>query len=415
MSDEGDEKPKMFDISLLADLEERGDHLEDAARNSVDLTSQMARSGALMKEVLRNVGGTSALAKAVRTASSVSLLKDHLDILTGAGLVAGQMRAYQEATRAISLPDMKNYLPVLSGVAAIASNFKAEHDILTKAGNLALGGLPEGYLASVMGLATGSAASAVSRLVQDMRENSTLMFQKIDLFADMKSALEASSLFDFSGALSIPRFGSAIEFLGIGRIGSAFEAANAASLLGLSPTFHDEFKSVAIMLGEQASVFARLKDTAFAPVFDFDLADKLEAMLARSVVAQEALLAERREFAKDTTVDAAFNRRMAMIGAIINILVLLLSIAMFLEARLTDGDAAVRANTEALIEMRNSFDAMASQLEAMKKTQKSESEREDASDSEISGILRDIARTLSQQAETDAETDIGATDQPVSN
>ncbi len=50
---------------------------------------------------------------------------------------------------------------------------------------------------------------------------------------------------------------------------------------------------------------------------------------------------------------------------------------------------------------------MASQLEAMKEEQQADTARQDATDTEIAGILRDIARTLSQQAEADTEPDAG--------
>jgi hypothetical protein len=238
-----------------------------------------------------------------------------------------------------------------------------------------------------------------------MREYSTLTSQQAGMFSNMRRALEASSLFDLARAVNIPRIVSAIEMLGIGRIGSAIEAANAAYLLGLPPTFRDEFSSVATLLSEQASAVARLRDLSYASAFNFDLAGNLEAMLARSLAAQEALLEEHRGASKDAQGEAAFNRKIAIISIIVNILMLFLSMAVLLEERLTDSDAAVRGNTEALVEMRNAFDAMATQLEATKEAQRAETERQDASDAEIASILRDIARTLSHQAEMDTETE----------
>ncbi len=400
---DGDDEPEGFDISWPGRFEGSKIDKEEAVRTSLDRINQLTSGGAAMREALHSIGGSSALSEAARAASSVSFLKDQLDALSGANVFNEKFNAHQESMRALSLPDMTDHISALAGLGTLASHFKAEQDAFTDARNLALGGLPEGF----MNLITGSSESVVSRLVRRTHEHSMSMFQKIDVFADMRRALEASSLFDLASAVNIPRFGSAIETLGFGRIGSAIEAANAVHLLGLSPTFHDQFKSVATSLSEQASAFARVRDVASASVFDFDLAGNLESMLVRSLAAHEALHEEQKGAAKDAKADAAFNRRIAAISVIINILMLFLSIALQLEERLTDGDAGVRANTEALVEMRNSFDAMASQLEAMKETQQADTERQNASDSDIADILRGIAKTLSQQAEMDTETGAG--------
>src|SRR5690606_37975568 len=119
----------------------------------------------------------------------------------------------------------------------------------------------------------------------------------------------------------------------------------------LTPTFHDEFRSVAAALADQASAFARVRDLTSVAALNFDLAGSLEAMLARSLAAQEALLEEHKGAAVDAKAEAAFHRRVATIQVIISILTFFLTIALQLEARLSDGDAAVRANTEALVKM----------------------------------------------------------------
>lgn len=395
-----DEKPKRFDISQLRDLNTGKDDQSETVRRVVDRTAQLSVGSAAMLEALRGIGGFSALAETARAASSVTMLKDQLDALSGASVFTEQMKAHQEAMRTIALPDIS----ALSGISALVDQFKVERDAFAQARNLALGGLPEGFLDTI----TGSASSAVSRLVQDMREQSNLMYQHMDMFAGMRRALEASSLFDLARAVNIPSFGSAIEALGIRRMGSAIEAANATHMLGLTPTFHDEFKSAAAALAGQASAFASVRDLTSVTAFDFDLAGSLQSMLARSLAAQEAMLEEQRGAAVDAKAEAAFHRRVATIGVIINILMFFLTIALQLEERLSDGDAAVRANTESLVEMRNSFDAMAAQLEAMQETQEAETERQDAVDSEIAGILRDIAKTLSDQVEAEPEAEAHA-------
>ncbi len=393
--DDDDEKPKGLDISQLRGVTDGDDDQPETVRRIVDRTAQLSVGGRALQEALRGIGGVSALAEAARAASSVTMLRDQLDALSGASLFTEQMKVHQEAMRAIALPD-------LTGMAAFADHFRVEQDAFAQARNLAFAGLPEGYMDAI----TGSASSAVSRYVQEMREQSSALYQHVDMFQDMRRALEASNLFDLASAINIPNFGSAIEALGIGRMGSAIEAANAAHLLGLTPNFHDEFKSVAAALAGQASAVAGLREMTSATAFDFDLAVSLQSMLARSIAAQEAMLDEYRDAAVDAKKEAAFHRRVATISVIINILMIFLAIALQLEERLGDGDAAVKANTEALLEMRNSFDAMAVQLESMQTTQEADNERQDAADTEIAGILRDIAKTLSDQVETETADEV---------
>jgi hypothetical protein len=395
-----DEKPEGFDISAFRDVNAGKDDRSETPRRVVDRAAQLSVGSAVMREALRDIGGLGALVEAARAASSAALLKDQLAALSGASAYAEQLKAHQVAVRAIALPDISS----LSGISALVDQFKVERDAFAQARNLALGGLPEGFLDT----STGSASSVVSRLVQDMREQSSLMYQHTDMFADMRRALEASSLFDLARTVNIPSFGSAIEALGIGRMGSAIEAANATHMLGLTPTFHDEFKSAAAALAGQAAAFATVRDLTSVTAFDFDLAGSLESMLARSLAAQEAMLEEHRGAAVDAKAEAAFHRRVATIGIIINILMFFLTIALQLEERLSDGDAAVQANSEALVEMQNSFETMAAQLEAMQETQKAETERQDAVDTEIVGILRDIAKTLSDQVEAEPEAEAHA-------
>lgn len=393
-----DEKSKGVDISQLGEVNAGDEDQSGPARRIVDRTARLPVGGRALQEALRGLDGVSALAEAARAASAVTRLKDQLDALTGVSALTEQIKAQQEAMRALALPDVSAF----SGMTAFADQFRIERDAFTQARNLALGGLPEDFLDAI----TGPAAGAASQLFQDMREQSSLINQHMDMFKDMRRALEASSLFDLTKAVNIPRFGSGIEALGIGRMGSAIEAANAAHMLGLTPTFHDEFRSVTAALADQATAFARVRDLTSVAALNFDLAGSLEAMLARSLAAQEALLEEHKSTAVDAKAEAAFHRRVATIQVIISILTLFLTIALQLEARLSDGDAAVRANTEALVEMRNSFDAMAAQLEAMQETQESETQRQDAADAEIAGILRGIAKTLSDQAEADAESEV---------
>lgn len=121
-------------------------------------------------------------------------------------------------------------------------------------------------------------------------------------------------------------------------------------------------------------------------------------MLARSIAAQEALVDEYREAAKDAKVEAAFHRRYATISMVINILMFLLAFALQIEERITDKDEAVRANTEAVRELQQSFDGMATQMKRMNDLQESASADEQAADAAIADILREIADSLADQS-----------------
>ncbi|MDO5656777.1 MAG: hypothetical protein Q4G36_00400 [Paracoccus sp. (in: a-proteobacteria)] len=386
MSD-GDDKPKSIDISQLVNS---GNNDQSEALVSIaGRAAELSVCGRALQEASRGIGA-GALAEAARSAT---MMKDQLDALTGVGAFTERMKAEQEAMRA--LPDMSAF----SGMSALADQFKIE-----QARSLALAGLSEGFMHAI----TEPAIGAASKLFQDMREQSSLINQHIGIFEDMRRALEVSSLFNLTKAMDIPRFGSGLEELGIGRIGAAIEAADAAHMLGLTSTFHDDFRLATAALADRASAFNQLRDVSSIAAPNVDLAMGLGTLLARGLAAQEALLEEHKASAADAKAKATFKRRIDTIGVIIGILDFFLLIAFQLEARLSDPDAAIRANTEAVVEMRKSFDARAAPLEA----QQSETKYQDAADAEIVSILREIAKTLSDQPEAEPDAELQAADTP---
>ncbi|HID07615.1 MAG TPA: hypothetical protein EYP10_10785 [Armatimonadetes bacterium] len=395
MDDNGDDKPNSFDISKIEGVS--ADDPFASVRNASEIVERMTGGSSAVQQAMRDIGGVGAFAEAARAASSLGIIQDQMDAIRGTSVFTDQITAHQDAMRALAMPDMKEQLSAITGAAGDMDQFRAEQDSFAEAHRIALGGLPEGFIDNLTG------ASAVSRLMEDMRENHRLMFQHVDMFADMRRTIEAATAFDLNSVLNIPRMDSLYEALGIDRIGQAFATADAASALGINSAFNDDFRSITSLMNEQVSAFGMAQEAASAAL-GFGLSDKLEVMLARSIAAQEALLQEQRETASDAKAEAAFHRRNATIAIIINILMFLMAIALQIEERISDRDAAVRANTEALQQMQLSFDGMASQLENIQKQQEAASTADQTADAEIAEILRGITATLGEQAESDTST-----------
>jgi hypothetical protein len=408
MDDDDEDKPKGFDISRLEGLSviDQGESLRKASETA----ERMTGSSSAIQKAMRDIGGVGVFAEAARASSSLSFVQDQLDTMRGASIFADQITAYQDAVSAFSMPDMREQITAITSATSGINQFKVEQDSVAEAHRLALGGLPDDFMDNLTG------ASAVSRLLEDMRENQRLMFQHVDVFADMRHSIEAVTAFDLKSVLNIPRMDSIYESLGIDRIGQAFAAADVASALGINSAFNDDIRSVTSQMNAQISAFGLAQEAASA-AHGFGLSDKLEAMLARSIAAQEALLHEQQEATRDAKADAAFHRRNATIAVIINVLMFLMAIALQIEERISDRDEAVRANTEALQQMQQSFDGMASQLEKVQMQQGAASTANQAADVEIADILRGIAATLAEDADTDnsASPDVGseATNSPV--
>jgi len=392
MGDDDENKPKGFDISKIEGLSayDQG----RSVRNASEIVERMTGGSSAVQQAMRDIGGVGAFAEAARAASSHSFMQDQMDAIRATSVFSDQVTAHQDALSALAMPDMKEQLTAMTGAAGVMDQFRAEQNSFAEVDRLALGGLPEGFIDNLTG------ASAVSRLMEDMRENHRLMFQHVDMFDDMRRSIKAVTAFDLNSVLNIPRMDSLYEALGIDRIGQAFAAADAASALGLNATFNDDIRSVTSLMNEQISAFGLAQEAASAAL-GFGLSDKLEVMLARSFAAQEALLQEQRETTRDAKADAAFHRRNTTIVVIINILMFLMAIALQIEDRISDRDAAVRANIEALQQMQQSFDGMASQLENIQTQQGAASAEDQAADAEIADILRGIAATLAKQAESD--------------
>ena len=188
-----------------------------------------------------------------------------------------------------------------------------------------------------------------------------------------------------------------IESLGIGRMADAFGAANVYQSLGLGSDYDTQMRVITSSLNGHIEALASAQAVRNA-IFPSSLTDAIESLLARSLAAQEAMLAEYRESASDAKTEARFNRRMVTLATIINVLMFFMTVALNIEDRLADEDAVARENTEAVLQMRQSFGEMARQVQRMNEMQEAATEQDSAADAAIADLLREIANSLADQA-----------------
>lgn len=197
---------------------------------------------------------------------------------------------------------------------------------------------------------------------------------------------------------------TAITGLDFARYNKAFAALNFDQLVG------PDFRSVSLRLAEQM----RAINQATLPKIDLDLTTNIGELLARSLAAQEALLAEQRAYVARQSegegagkIEARFHRRMAYFSALITLLTFFWMIAHDLEERF-EGDAEAQAYRTELVQMREAFENMSEQLEELQQLEEDraewedeEAKREAEADAELASIMREIAEGL-RSAEEDS-------------
>ena len=388
MSDGNSEngKDKGFDISKF------GGEMSDEERTAADqqLTKQfreLAKGRAIMQDALRDIGGASAMQQAITSVDSLQ------SAIKASGIISIQDQV-RDAMSSLETCDIHDHFSTLTGAGAL-DQFNSQRKAMEEIRKAALVRLPENHLENLV-----NAQGAASRLMDEMRENHRLFFQHADMFADIRRSIEAINSYDLNRAIKVPQMNGFFEKLGIARIGSALAAADAARVLGFQSAFNDDIHSVTSQLNEQLAAL-RVTQEAATAALRLGVAERLEEMLARSIAAQETLVDEYREAAKDAKAEAAFHRRNATINTIINLLMFLLYVAMLIEGRMTDNDEAFRANTEAVRELQQSFDGMASQMERMRVKAESASAAEQAADAAIAELLREMADSLAEQSDVE--------------
>jgi len=383
MADEGDDKSKGFDISkLMTDSTDNHSIAASLAKQVAELQT----GGRAMQAALQGVGGTSAIELVAKALGPYSGIQEQINTIAGAGHFA-QIAAQQDVMSSL-LPDIRGHLSAMSGVSDLIAQQSAVKDAIAS-----ISVLPESW-ANIYGLSTAT------RLAEEMRERHAFYLQPTSAFADMHKDVMAD-VNESIRALSLPQF-NALEALGINRIADTFSHVDVFKSLGMASILDNEMRSITTQLNDHISGISGasiLTEAIRSPTFPADAFGAIEGLLARSLEAQEALLEVHNTSEAGAKKDASFHRRMATLAAVINILMFLLTVAMQVDGWIADDDAAVRANTRAVHEMSESFDAMAVQIERMQAIQEKASEAEQAADAALVAILRDISETLEAQVE----------------
>lgn len=225
--------------------------------------------------------------------------------------------------------------------------------------------------------------------------------RQLDLMPSIMRDFESSYTRDVTRALDLPRIGARFAALKIGRYGRIFDNFNSSRGLGLGPEFGDRFNALATGLTEQMQARGQIGSIAAAAQIGLSLSGNLEEMLARTIAAQAAL-AEQEHAPVDETTRQRIAHQLQLLGSIFTILSFFLLVALEIKDRLFDDEgAAIRANTETMEQMQVSIDALTSQLREMTAAQEAATEQDRAADAAITDILREIARSLSDQQESE--------------
>lgn len=391
MAEDKDNKPERIDISKA---ETDGDEVRGARAAHARQISELQAGNRALKAVLQNVGGLSTIEQAAKALAPYSAMQEHLASISAAGNFA-ELAAQQNAMKSL-LPDIKSHLSAMSQVDELMSQQRAMKDAISS-----ISALPESW-ADIYGL------SATARLAEEMRERHALYLQPASTFADLYKGVSADVNQSINAVL-LPRFG-ALEALGLDRIANAFSQVEVFKSLGMASAFDHDIRLATSAISEHVSALSNaghMAEAVRASMFPADTLGAIEGLLARSLEAQEALLAEHRASEADAKKEASFHRRMATLAAVINILMFLMTVAMQIEDHLSDDDEIIRENTVAIHEMRESFDEMAVQIRRMQEQQARDSEAEQAADAAIVEILGGIADTLRAQSDSEMsdETD----------
>ncbi|MBW3243279.1 hypothetical protein KUV57_11280 [Epibacterium sp. DP7N7-1] len=326
-----------------------------------------------------------------------SSFRDINAAFNSSGTVASAL-AIQDAFEASGIGRIASRLSALPNADTLEI-FNSEQRAIEAIQRAAMFALPKADIGHLM-----KAESAISLYATELRENHRLMLQQIDMLTNTRALADAFTPSSLSEAFDIPNIKNINEAFGIDRIGSALASADIASIFGFNSAFNDDLLSVTSQFSEQlAKDCLAGQAAAAAAAFEISISEKLEILLASSLAAQETLLEEYRNSSQDAKVEAAFHRRNATISTFINILIFLLTMAVAVENFWFDDDKAIKANTEAVQELQQSFDNMASQMELIQEQAKDASVEEQAADAAIVSVLREIADGLAEQSQTEGK------------
>jgi len=391
MAEDKDDKPERMDASKAGS---GGDEISQTRAGHAKRIAEFQAGNRALRTALQNVGGLGAIEQATKALAPYSAAQEHLASISATGHFA-ELAARQNAMKSL-LPDIKSHLSAMSRVDELISQQSSLKDAISS-----ISALPESW-AHIYGL------SATARLAEEMRERYALYLQPAGAIAELYKGTFADVNQSINAVL-LPRLGT-LEALRLDRIANAFSQVEVFKSLGMASAFDHDIRLATSSISEHVSALSnagRMAEAARASMFPADTLGTIQGLLARSLEAQEALVAEHRASEADAKKEASFHRRMATLAAVFNILMFLMTVAMQIEERLSDNDQAIRENSAAIHEMRESFDQMAVQIRRMQEQQAGDSEAEQAADAAIVEILGGIADTLRMQSdsETSDETD----------
>ena len=324
------------------------------------------------------------------------------------------------------LPDMSAFTEIADAARLAASSRLpklAGFDAVSKAHLSIMGSFHLGSLANMIGgqsaLATLAPSlglvetDALAGLLDGVRARHSVFGSAIEVYMDQQRAQE-ERITGLMKTLAMPRIDPAR--FGIG-IGSSFDLSkmNAFRIAGMAPDYADQYRSIFGAVNERISAFSGIGAVnAFA--LQPDLVGGIGSLLESVFAQQEALLEQQRHLIEQTadaqqTTPSRLAQQLQTLAAIIAILQFLIFIALQIEERtlgvdpaILDNTTAMEENTQAIEQMRGSFDVLADQLERMHVTQEESEENERAADVAIIGILREISDTLADQTNVEDET-----------
>lgn len=373
-------------------------------------------------KALEDPAGLSALRAALGPTSAIqNMMESHraaIDaarILPDASAFAGIAGAARLAD-SYRLPELTRLgladackVPEIAGIGAVSKAHRSVMDSF-RVGSLADMIGSQGALAALSPSLGLVKTDAFAGLLEGVRARQSALGSAIEAYMDQQRA-QAERITELMEALAMPRINPAS--FGIGSA-LALGETNAFRIAGLTPDYADQYRSIFGAVNENISAFAGL-GTANGFVLQPDLVGGIGSLLERAFEQQKALLEQQRQLVEQTAdaqpkTPSRLEQQLYMLAAIVAVLQFFILMALEIEERMLSGDpvtlentAAIEDNTQAIEQMRDSFDVLAGQLERMRVVQEEAGEEERAADAAIAEILREIADTLADQAEGEEE------------
>jgi len=254
---------------------------------------------------------------------------------------------------------------------------------------------------SVLGFRVQSALNMQRRPYLDMIARHLEATKSLHLAVE-NYELTRTKIFTDTSRLRVALAGLEVE-----RFSRLFDTFKAGTF-GIDQNLEKDF----LRLSTQVSKQFKVVNTLAKPKIELGLSANIGELLARSIHAQEAILEEqrlfreeRRESGENANSEAQFQRRLAYFQTLMMVLTFFWTIAVHYEGQVQDDEQA-KADQAELVQMREAFENMSTQLEALQNAEgersvreKAELKREASADAELAAIMRDIAETLREQTE----------------